>query len=567
MDHRQNKALTLLPFAWAGSPRNRLYKRHLPGLLALLLLAGAALPGAASAQHAAADPATARAMREALALAERQPQQALRIVTDLLREHPAFVPAIKLQGMILEDAGNSAAAAQAYARALQLAPSDPDLLLKVGVISLVQGDAARAIVLLGQHAKALPRDEEGFYYLAQAYHRRGDNDLALQAIRKASALAPASAPIQQKYGELLCSSGDNVEALRVLLKAQHADPSLARIHFDLAVASYNNLDLDQAVTYATQQTEAQPADLDAFALLAAAEGKLSQWSAAQPAIEHVLAARPDDPSLLMQLGHCQLELHQEAAAVDTLHRALVADPTQPLAHFLLSRAYAALGKTDEARHEAALHQRMMQEVSFEVPKAQQLQQAQRTEQARKLLTANRENEAVQLFAKEGTGLSSSPGSPYIAVGATYLSMGNTEAAERILHRALQIDPKAKGAHSYLGILALEQGDLNAAEGAFNAELNGDPNHPLALAELGEVRYRQSRWSDAIDFFVRSKTSFPRFLYMLTDAYFHAGNVTAADLTAESMAAFARKEPDILDHLTDLLNRNGQTDLARRLQHP
>jgi Flp pilus assembly protein TadD len=145
-------------------------------------------------------------------------------------------------------------------------------------------------------------------------------------------------------------------------------------------------------------------------------------------------------------------------------------------------------------------------------------------------------------------------------------MGDSENAQRILNRALQIDPKTRDAHTYLGILALQQEDLSRAEKEFESELVIDPNHPLAVAELGEVRYRQGKWSEAAELFVRSKTTIPRLLYMLCDSYFRIGKVSNADLTAESLAAYARSEPEVMQGLAELLNRNGQSELAQRLLH-
>ena len=87
-----------------------------------------------------------------------------------------------------------------------------------------------------------------------------------------------------------------------------------------------------------------------------------------------------------------------------------------------------------------------------------------------------------------------------------------------------------------------------------------------MAELGEVRYRQRKWSEAADLFVRSKTTIPRLLYMLCDSYFHRDEISSANLTAESLAAYARSEPEIMQGLLELLNRNGQSELAQRLLH-
>jgi Tfp pilus assembly protein PilF len=532
-----------------------------------MCLFSAVLRSTAQNSGHASDSTVSRQMHEAVSVAQRgDGKHALALVGSLLQQHPDFVPALKLQRMLLEDAGNSQEASLSYEKALKLAPNDAELLLKVGVSQLMKGNTNQAIALLVQRLKARPKDEDGLYYLAQAYHLKGEDELALKTIREAIKVDPGSAAISQKYGELLCSSGDNDAALRWLTKAQHADPTLKRINFDLAVASYNNMDLNNAVTYAVKETELQPGDLEAFVLLASAKIKLSQWGDAEAILQDVLAVRGDDAASLLALGHCELELKQYQSAIDTLERSLEVDPTQVLGHFFLSRAYKALGRETEAQHEAALHKEMMEQNSLTLPKAQLQQEKTLAEQARQLLSEHREEDAVRLFQESSKGPLRTQESPLVSVGSVYLAMGDSERAQRILDRALQIDRKTRDAHTYLGILAFQQEDLSRAEREFESELAIDPNHPLAMAELGEVRYRQGKWSEASDLFVRSKTTIPRLLYMLCDSYFRIGRVSNADLTAESLAAYARSEPEVMQGLVELLNRNGQSELAQRLSH-
>ena len=87
---------------------------------------------------------------------------------------------------------------------------------------------------------------------------------------------------------------------------------------------------------------------------------------------------------------------------------------------------------------------------------------------------------------------------------------------------------------------------------------------MAIAEIGEVRYHQGRWSDAAEQLAKSKIKTPELLYMLCDSYFHIGKVSEANLTAETVAAYGRNNPQVMKDLIDLLQRNGQTDLAHRL---
>src|SRR5580704_9715288 len=168
------------------------------------------LPSTAQNPSHLAEPSVTRQMHEAVSVAQRGDEKhALALVGILLEQHPDFVPALKLQAMLLEDIGNSQEASVLYEKALKLAPNDAELLLKVGVFQLVKGNTNQAITLLTQRLKALPRDEESLYYLAQAYHLKGEDNLALKTIREAIKVNPDSAEISQKYGELLCSSGDN----------------------------------------------------------------------------------------------------------------------------------------------------------------------------------------------------------------------------------------------------------------------------------------------------------------------------------------------------------------------
>jgi tetratricopeptide (TPR) repeat protein len=181
-----------------------------------------------------------------------------------------------------------------------------------------------------------------------------------------------------------------------------------------------------------------------------------------------------------------------------------------------------------------------------------------------MLEEHRETDTLQLYREHFKGTAATPADAYVFVGKLYLFMGNTEAGLRCLHRALEVQPTVRGAHTYEGILALKLGDLSRAENEFKAELANDPNYQVAIAELGEVRYRQELWGEAAEQLAKSRTTTPQLLYMLCDSYFHLGKVSDADLTAETMAVYARNRPELMKELFELLQRNQQTDLAQRL---
>ena len=488
----------------------------------------------------------------------------MNLVLRLVEQHPDFAPAIKLKGMLLEESGRTSEAAGAYEEALKLAPNDADLLLKVGIYKLTAGQREEAIQLLQRCVRILPGDGDAQYYLAQAYHLNGQDELALRAIRQSLKADHNNVSVWQKYGELLCGTGDCSTGQRWLLKSQRADPTRPRIDYDIAATDYKLMDLAGTAQNAARAVQSQPRDMPAWQLLATADVKLAKWQEASKAFERILAMKTDDVESLLGLGQCEVELKNYPAAVDNLQLVLRLDPTRILAHFYLSRAFAGMGRTADAQHEAALHQLMMEQMTFVRSVESEQREGPIKAQARQLLAEHREADALQLYREHFKGTAATQADAYVFVGKIYLFMENTEGGLRSLHHALEVQPTVRGAHTYEGILALKLGDVIRAEKEFKAELANDPNYQVAIAELGEVRYRQELWGEAAEQLAKSRTTTPELLYMLCDSYFHLGKVSDADLTAETVAAYARNRPDVMKELLELLRRNQQTDLAQRL---
>jgi len=535
------------------------------GLLVVAIVVAAHTVVVAQSTRPPAESVSLQQLHRALSLAQNGDKPgAMRLTLQLLEANPKFAPAIKLKGMLLEEAGQTSEAGAAYEEALKLAPNDPDLLLKTGVYKLASGDRDQAIKLLQHCTKILPSDGDAHYYLSQAYHLNGQDRLALAAIRQSLKAEPDNPSVWQKYGELLCGTGDCQTGLRWLLKAQQADVALPRLDFDVAATDYQLMDFTGAAQYATRALDSHPDDMTAIQLLAAAELKLARWPEAKAAYQRVLGFDTNDVDALLGLGQCELELRNYSAAVDRLQSVLRLDPTRLLAHFYLSRAYAAMERPDASEHEAALHQLMMEQLTFVRSLKSEQQESSIKIRAQQLLAAHQEQSAIQLYQQHFKGTSASAADAYVFVGKLYLFMGGAEDGVRCLHHALKLQPNVRGAHTYEGILALKSGDLNKAEQEFQTELANDPSYQTAIAEMGEVRYHQQRWSDAAELLAKSRTMTPELLYMLCDSYFHMGNVSDADLNAEAMAAYARNRPDLMRGLLELLVRNGQSDLAKRL---
>ncbi len=531
----------------------------------MVLLALVAMGSAAQQPATQAAAALSHELHEALSLAEHgQPRQAYEKVNEILSAHPNYASALKLKGMLLEGAGRGEEANASYPAALKITPNDPDLLYKVGVYQLIKGDRREAIQLLEHYLKYEPKDGDALFYLAQAYHLTGQNDAALKAIKACMEVKKDDPQVWQKYGELLSGTGDNENAVVWLGKAYKADASLNRIQYDLGVASFYTMDFDGAKAYAQKALADNPNDRSSLELLAAIEVKLAEWDDARQSYEKLLVENAKDVPSQLGLGHCELELKHTQRAIDIFRSLLQQDPSVALAHYYLSRAYAALGDSAQAQYEAELHRKLMDATSFEATALGVEQDRAAWEQAKKLLAAGNEDGALRVFKESESGLHATPGRPYFMVGALYMYLGEPEKGLKYLKKSLQLEPKVRGAHTYIGIYDLQQGRLDEAEAEFKAELANDPNYLNASAELGSIRYRQKKWNEAIELLVKSHTRTPGLLIELCDAYFKTGKAQDAKMTAEVIMVYAKDDQSAIDDLLSLLRANGQEELAGRI---
>lgn len=519
--------------------------------------------GACLSQAPARDIAVREQLTHAVEAAEHGQFDRAKAIDDrVLRAYPGLLPAVKLRGSLLEQSGHADEAAQVYAAALRSAPNDSGLLMKLGVYSLSRHDFAHAIEYLLRYSRLRPADSDGLFYLTQAYHLHAQTDLAIKTIRRCIRLAPSNAQFLQKYGELLTDTGNASEALSWLLKAQRIDSSLERLDFDLALASYYQLDFSHAARYATKALNAHPEDVGALNLLASSHEKLLDWGAASGTYEKILVRMPESPAARLGLGHCQLELGNLQAAIDSIQQALHADPAIPQAHFYLARAFGAIGRSADARHEAALHQKM-QQMSFTPPALDSETGRASWLAATRLIEAGQEDDAISQLA-QGSSFARRSGDALVLAGSLCLSLGRIEQGERLLRTAIATHPAVRGAHTYMGLAALQRNEIRTAGREFQAELAADPNYLPASEGLGQVRYLQQNWEEAVNLLAASRTTSPTTLYMLTESYFHLGRAQDARLTAEVGAASVLNHPEIAQSFAALLHQYGEAALAERL---
>ena len=462
------------------------------------------------------------------------------------------VTTILRQGAELVSKNRLTAAQELYEAALRTSPDDPDLRFELGMVFFREHDWSKAIENYQDSLNRSPRSIKPLFYMAEAYFMESDLDGARQTIAQAANIAPNDAQVCQKYGEYLSTAIETRrEGLSWLEKARRLNPHLARIDFEIGKAEFELTDFQSATLSFEEALKKDASDGEAAFYLAESSTNLGDWGRARDSYADALARGYANGPTYYGLGRAQLELGEPEAAVGPLRRALSAQPSLITAHFQLAKAYRQLGQTQQAQAETMLFGAMTDRVdtSRELVGSEE---EQAWKQAKPLLEANKEDEALKLLAKLPTADQSDQGEPYYLIGTMYYSMGRKADAKRVLTAAQSKAPKSARIAAYLGMAQLSSGEVARAEDSFQSALGLDSGDALALIGLGGIRYQQQRWSDAAAYLEKSRTADPDTLFLLCDAYYRLGKPEQAVLTAEVIRALGADRKPLLEKLEKLL---------------
>jgi tetratricopeptide (TPR) repeat protein len=196
------------------------------------------------------------------------------------------------------------------------------------------------------------------------------------------------------------------------------------------------------------------------------------WAGVAELLRDALSEHPDDPYVLCWLGMAERELGMEGVAYERFKRSLAANPRDPV---LLATAGNALAAFDDPAAEAALRTAAIL--------------APRLAQARWMYGAYlaREGMAAEGLDELDAALELNPDDPVIHTerGVALALLDRVSEASAAMERALEADPEDGWAIVLLGLLRLEDGDVESAASLLDegARLRPDDVEAQLLAAL------------------------------------------------------------------------------------
>jgi tetratricopeptide (TPR) repeat protein len=203
-------------------------------------------------------------------------------------------------------------------------------------------------------------DQEVLYVAYRAY-----SELAANALNSLYTRWPDSARVHQIFAQADVTQDDFPGAIKQYKLAIEADPNLPGIHYELGRTILTNSQDSAALSTAEQEFKTElisnPWDADSEYELGEAyrlEMKL------EPAEEHYRRSIQINPSLggaQTALGDLLFSEGKTGEALSHLEAGVRLDTDDEIAHYKLSRAYAAIGRQEDAKREMGLFLELRQE--------------------------------------------------------------------------------------------------------------------------------------------------------------------------------------------------------------
>ncbi|AXC11694.1 hypothetical protein ACPOL_2370 [Acidisarcina polymorpha] len=285
--------------------------------------------------------------------------QAAEVLEKGLAVDPAMNTAQAMLGISEFHLGKNDEAKAALEKALAANPADDNAEMALARLLIATGQKEEATGRLRTYLARNPHDQQAWYLLGKTYLQLSEDSLG-----KINAIDPNSVTAHEVAGEIDESMRNYDGALAEYNKAVQAAPSQPGTHYHLGNAFWLEGKWDSARTEFEAELQNDP------------ENCTTQWklgntilSANQPAdqaLPHLnkavelcgslMQARVDRASALIKLG-------QPEKSIDDLLLAEKDSPNEPSIHYLLSKAYKALGKSSEAREEIETYGKLQREAS------------------------------------------------------------------------------------------------------------------------------------------------------------------------------------------------------------
>jgi tetratricopeptide (TPR) repeat protein len=401
---------------------------------------------------------------------------ALRDCDAALKKTPKDKRIWALRGIAYAGRGEPSAALDSYRHALGLDPTYLPALEGAAQIEYQQRSARTKPLILRVLAQ-LPNDPTSHTMLAFLEYAAKDCAGAVPHFEKGGEVL-ANQPIAlAAYGACLAQAGQYNQAVPLFQQALSAEPSVASIRFNLALAQWKANHPQDALLTLQPAIEAGTGQSDALLLAADIYESMNDTQPAVELLRKAILSDPKNVDAYLDFANLSYDHASMQVGIDILNAGLGQLPTEARLYLVRGILYTQLGKFDEAAEDFGTANRLDPKLSVlgavqGLAASQQHKSVEALTAFRAAAKAHPKDALTQYLLAEAL----SQQSPHQA---------SSDYAEEVAaaKRACDLDPSMVAAHDLLATIYLRDGHTSLAIEQSNAALAIDPKDQQAIFHL------------------------------------------------------------------------------------
>jgi tetratricopeptide (TPR) repeat protein len=376
-----------------------------------------------------------------------------------------------------------------------------------------------AIALL----KNEPRTEVLQMNLVSAYSKSGNDDEALRILLGMVKEWPSSSTVHSGLATIYIQQRRYREAATELQEALQLNPADSLVRTSYVRALIRLGDFKTAREILQEYLPQHRNEFEPVFLMGMVDRLAGNYLEAKDLFLKALSMKPDDYDTRYNLGIVFVKSGQPVQAREQLEKALQLHPSSLEVRFQLAGVLRSLGLQDDSQRQLDLYQHGLAEQEAKDVAAAKSQQAVQYLKAGEIqkavdsykeaaeedpqnskvlyqlamaLDRKRDYEGEQSVLEKTIALDPGFASAHNQIGYLILQAGQSAEAEKEFKIALSLDPHYAEAQNNLGTLYGQQGNDAAAEQLFRQAVRNDPGYAQAFVNLGVTLASESRFAEA-----------------------------------------------------------------------
>ena len=376
--------------------------------------------------------------------------EALAEFSTAVKLDPSFIGARNNIGRLLAGRGKKAEAIAEFENILKIQPSHLQAHYNLGALYAGEGNFGKAAEQFSQALRLAPDDlqlELAFLNVAYRADRMAEADATAEIAERTVGSDPRGL---FSLSTILAQSKQYERAVRLFLRLNDLQPHTYEVLYNLGIAYYNLDRNEDAARYLAEACDLNPAPAETHFRLGLIASEQSDHANAVLEFKHAIERRPQDANFHYLLGREYFRVGFWEGAINEFTQTIEVDPNQ--APYYLARADANYRKGEAAA------------AASDFDRAAQL---------------DPKIENVEYWQ-----------------GYTYRAAGVFDVARKHLENFISKNPDHVDALASLGFVAIEQGDLDLAEGWLQRALKIDRRNVVVLYDYARISFKRREYVEA-----------------------------------------------------------------------